>query len=85
MLPCAFGGTERHSNLRLLPNDCHVDGHKRLSRKRMALQASKVSLTSGESFTLTATVKNSGDDRSAATTVRYYRSSDSSLSKGNLP
>ena len=36
MLPCAFGGTERHSNLRLLPNDCHVDGHKRLSRKRMA-------------------------------------------------
>ena len=45
-----------------------------------SLQASKVSLTSGESFTLTATVKNSGDTRSAATTVRYYRSNDNSLS-----
>ena len=45
-----------------------------------SLQASKVSLAPGESFTLTATVKNSGDTRSAATTVRYYRSSDNSLS-----
>lgn len=36
MLPRAFGGTERYSNLRLLHNDCHVDLHKRLSRKRMA-------------------------------------------------
>ena len=36
MLPRAFGGTERHSNLRLLHKDCHVDLHKRLSRKRMA-------------------------------------------------
>ena len=36
MLPRAFGGTERYSNLRLLHNDCHVDLHKRLSRKEMA-------------------------------------------------
>ena len=36
MMPRAFGGTERYSNLRLLHNDCHVDLHKRLSRKRMA-------------------------------------------------
>ncbi len=36
MLPRAFGGTERYSNLRLLHNDYHVDLHKRLSRKRMA-------------------------------------------------
>ena len=48
-----------------------------------SLQASKVSLTSGESFTLTATVKNSGDTRSAATTVRYYRSSDNRLSSSD--
>ena len=27
MLPRAFGGTERYSNLRLLHNDCHVDLH----------------------------------------------------------
>ncbi len=36
MLPRAFGGTERYSNLRLLHNDCHVDLHKRLSRREMA-------------------------------------------------
>ena len=36
MLPRAFGGTERYSNLRLLHNDCHVDLHKRLPRKEMA-------------------------------------------------
>ena len=36
MLPRTFGGTERYSNLRLLHNDCHVDLHKRLSRKEMA-------------------------------------------------
>ena len=44
------------------------------------LEPSKVTLTSGESFTLTATVKNDGDARSDATTVRYYRSSDNNLS-----
>ena len=36
MLPRAFGGTERYSNLRLLHNECHIDLHKRLSRKEMA-------------------------------------------------
>ena len=45
-----------------------------------SLQPSKVALTSGESFTLTATVKNDGDARSAGTTVQYYRSSDNTLS-----
>ena len=45
-----------------------------------SLQASKVALNAGESFTLTATVKNDGNTRSAGTTVRYYRSSDNSLS-----
>ena len=45
-----------------------------------SLQPSKVSLKSGESFTLTATVKNDGTARSAGTTVRYYRSTDNTLS-----
>ena len=45
-----------------------------------SLQASKTALRSGESFTLTATVKNDGDARSAGTTVQYYRSSDNTLS-----
>ena len=48
-----------------------------------SLQPSKVTLTSGESFTLTATVKNDGSARSAGTTVRYYRSSDNRLSSSD--
>jgi len=34
----------------------------------------------GASFTLSATVRNRGDGRSAATTLRYYRSSDAAIS-----
>ena len=34
----------------------------------------------GASFTLSATVRNAGDGRSAATTLRYYRSSDATIS-----
>ena len=45
-----------------------------------SLRASKAALRSGESFTLTATVKNDGTARSDGTTVRYYRSDDNSLS-----
>ena len=48
-----------------------------------SLQASKMALRSGESFTLTATVGNDGNTRSAGTTVRYYRSSDNRLSSSD--
>ena len=37
-------------------------------------------LTTGQSFTLRATVRNSGNGQSAATTLRYYRSSNSGIS-----
>ena len=37
-------------------------------------------LTTGQSFTLRATVRNSGTGRSASTTLRYYRSSNSTIS-----
>ena len=41
-------------------------------------------LETGEEFTLSATVRNQGDGRSgAATTLRYYRSTDSSISSGD--
>ena len=36
--------------------------------------------SAGQSFTLRATVRNSGAARSAATTLRYYRSSDATIS-----
>ena len=37
-------------------------------------------LTTGQSFTLSATVRNQGTGSSAATTLRYYRSSNSTIS-----
>ena len=40
-------------------------------------------LTPGQSFTLRATVRNQGTGRSAATTLRYYRSSNSTISTGD--
>ena len=39
--------------------------------------------TTGASFTLSATVSNRGDGSSAATTLRYYRSTDSSVSSSD--
>ena len=36
--------------------------------------------TAGASFTLRATVRNQGDGRSASTTLRYYRSTDATVS-----
>ena len=39
--------------------------------------------TTGESFTLSATVRNRGNSSSAATTLRYYRSADSSISSSD--
>ncbi|MCY4027592.1 MAG: hypothetical protein OXH75_14940 [Acidobacteria bacterium] len=37
----------------------------------------------GASFTLSATVRNRGDGRSGSTTLRYYRSSNSTISSGD--
>ena len=42
------------------------------------------SLNPGQSFTLRATVRNSGGARSAATTLRYYRSSDMTISMSDV-
>ena len=40
-------------------------------------------LTPGQSFTLRATVRNQGTGQSAATTLRYYRSSNRTISTGD--
>ena len=45
--------------------------------------ASPSSPTAGESFTLSATVRNQGDGPSAATTLRYYRSTDATISSSD--
>ena len=41
-------------------------------------------LTTGQSFTLSATVRNQGNASSAATTLRYYRSSDATISTNDV-
>ena len=40
-------------------------------------------LNTGDSFTLSATVRNAGDEQSAATTLQYYRSTDSTISSSD--
>ena len=40
-------------------------------------------LNTGDSFTLSATVSNAGDEQSAASTMRYYRSTDSTISSSD--
>ena len=45
-----------------------------------SLSVSDATLTPGQSFTLRATVRNQGNGPSAATTLRYYRSSNATIS-----
>ena len=47
-------------------------------------EVSGSSVIPGAGFTLSATVRNQGGSRSASTTVRYYRSSDSTISTGDV-
>ena len=52
----------------------------------LVVQTSSVSDSNpnaGESFTLSATVRNQGNSLSASTTLRYYRSSDATISTGD--
>ena len=44
-----------------------------------SLSVSERTLNAGESFTLNATVRNLGAGQSAATTLRYYRSTDATI------
>ena len=46
-------------------------------------RVSKSTVSPGESFTLSATVRNSGSGQSAGTTLRYYRSTNRTISTGD--
>ena len=50
---------------------------------RVAASASEAELSPGEAFELTATVGNVGDRRASATTLRYYRSADATITTGD--
>ena len=49
----------------------------------LAPSVSKSTPTGGSSFTLSAIVLNQGDGQSAATTLRFYRSTDETISASN--
>ena len=51
----------------------------------MSAAVSKRSLVAGETFTFSATVRNQGRGRSAATTLRYYQSTDAAVGSGDTP
>ena len=50
---------------------------------RVVVSASEAELSPGEAFELTATVGNVGDRRASATTLRYRRSADASITAGD--
>ena len=61
-----------------------ASGPDSASRPDLVLDSAAVSHSSpdaGQSFTLSATVRNGGDATSAATTLRYYRSSNATISR----
>ena len=64
-------------------NNCSDGVGVTVSRPDLIVESPSVSdstLTPGQSFTLRATVRNSDTGSAAATTLRYYRSSNSSIS-----
>ena len=65
-------------------NNCSTSVAQTVSKLIVsAFSVSNSSLTTGDSFTLNATVRNDGTGAAAATTLRYYRSSDSTISSGD--
>ena len=67
---------DRSPNLTILPD----------SGPDLVISISSVSdssLATGASFTLNTTVRNQGSERAAATTLRYYRSTDSTISSAD--
>ena len=45
-----------------------------------SIQSNEVTVAPGESFTLSVSVKNNGDGRASSTTLRYYRSTNATIS-----
>ena len=61
-----------------------IDATALVADLRVAASASEVELSPGEAFDLTATVRNVGDRRASATTLRYYRSADATITTTDM-
>jgi len=69
-------------------NNCSTSVRITVSRFDLIVESPSVSdslLAFGRSFTLRATVRNRSPVRSAATTLRYYRSTDATISTSDTP
>ena len=69
-------------------NNCSAVFRVTLASPDLVVQSPSVSNNSpgpGGSFTLSATVHNQGDSEAASTTLRYYRSSDATITSSDTP
>ena len=64
-------------------SDLQSEGDPDLSVPAVSVAASPGGTYTGDAFTVSATVRNDGDGDSAATTLRYYRSTDSTITKSD--
>ena len=65
-------------------DDCPLDPDDNCERADLTVESPSVSdsnLNAGASFTFSATVRNQGIGQSAATTLRYYRSTNATISR----
>ena len=75
--------TGHMANLSTSPSGSDTDTTEPVAGPDLVVRSPSVndsSLSPGQSFRLSATVRNQGTGRSAATTLRYYRSSDATIS-----
>ena len=67
-------------------DDCPLDPDDNYVRADLTVESPSVSdsnLNAGASFTFSATVRNEGAGQAAATTLRYYRSTDATITTGD--
>ena len=67
-------------------DDCPLDPEDNCVRADLTVESPSVSdsnLNAGASFTFSATVRNEGAGQAAATTLRYYRSTDATITTGD--
>ncbi|MDE2925394.1 MAG: hypothetical protein OXT71_03245 [Acidobacteriota bacterium] len=76
-------GLDGPADLALDLGDQGADGNPPPDLVVASPSVSASTLTPGESFDLRATVRNQGGSRSGATTLRYYRSSDATITTGD--
>ena len=65
------------------PTATQVAGNRAPNLEVQSPSVNDNSLDTGASFTLSATVRNDGDGAAAATTLRYYRSTDAAITRSD--